>query len=85
MFASGLPVVKVLLSHGARVNARNDFGITALMGAASNGRADIVEALIEARAELELKDNSGKSALRRAIERNHGEVSELLELKGARE
>jgi ankyrin repeat protein len=47
--------VRGLLEQGVDVNARRDDGLTALMVAAGNGRHSIVEALLEAGADVDAK------------------------------
>jgi uncharacterized protein len=85
MFAANVATAKVLLKHNANVNAQNQFGITALMGATANGKVDMVKLLIEAGADVTLRDNSGKTALQHAIERGHLDVIALLKQKGDQE
>ena len=45
------------MAAGAEVNVQNDHGVSALMVAASYGKADIVAALLEAGADPSLEDN----------------------------
>ena len=47
-----LPVVELLLEHGASVDLQDSDGATALMGAAYNGRAAIVRRLLRAGEQL---------------------------------
>ena len=48
------------------------------MNASAKGRADVVRALLAAKADLNAIDNDGKTALMLALENDHPEVAELL-------
>ncbi len=50
----------------ADVNARNEFGWTALMMAAGSGTAESVKALLDAGADVNARDKDGRTALMRA-------------------
>lgn len=52
-----------LLRFGALVNAQNQQGQTALMLAAKQGRSEIIELLLETKAQFDLCDSTGKNAL----------------------
>eukprot|EP00808_Paulinella_micropora_P001157 g26121.t1 len=58
-----LGVAKLLLSRGARVNAQNIYGNSALILAAYHGNYELVELLLEYGADPLMKSNSGKNAL----------------------
>eukprot|EP00501_MAST-03F_sp_TOSAG23-6_P000745 GSMAST32.ASY1.ANO1.773.1 assembled CDS len=61
-------VVKLILkSEPFAVNIPNDLGKTALMYAASNGRCDLMEVLIDAGADINAKDSHGMTPLVYAI------------------
>ena len=72
-----------LISHGADVNAREEYGATPLMRVSYSGRAKVVEALLDAGADKELKANSGGykgyTALDMARANNKGGVVAVLE------
>src|SRR5690606_36698878 len=51
--AALLEAVNLCLSLGLDVNAANDMGVTALMGAANRGSNDIVELLVQRGARLD--------------------------------
>ena len=72
-----------LISHGADVNAREEDGVTPLMYASYNGYAKVVEALLDAGADKELKATSGwaegKTALDVARMNIKGDVVAVLE------
>jgi ankyrin repeat protein len=53
-------------------------GVTALMLAASNGHIDVVEALIQAGANINLQDNGGRTALDLALKKNHTAIVDFL-------
>jgi ankyrin repeat protein len=59
----GLDLVASLISRGARVEPADDRGRTALMIAAEQGRAAIVDALLKAGANPGGRDREGKTAL----------------------
>ena len=83
MFAAGryvFPIwVNVLIAAGADVNATDNRGSTALVGAASSGNADSVKALIAAGAVV----NAG--ALKAAYSQRQAHVVKLLKAAGAKE
>ena len=78
-----IEAVAALISHGADVNAREEDGYTPLMWASYYGYAKVVEALLDAGADKELKATSGrregKTALDLARDKNEGSVVEILE------
>ena len=55
-------VVRLLLEHGAEVDAKNESGETALMVAASNGYEKNVTLLLEHGADADLRNADGKTA-----------------------
>ncbi|NIP94383.1 MAG: hypothetical protein GWO24_13430, partial [Akkermansiaceae bacterium] len=60
--------VRLLLSRGANVNARSGAGMTPLLAAASLPTGStVVELLLTHDAEIEARNNRGRSVLRRAI------------------
>ena len=72
-----------LIAHGADVNARADDGWTPLMYASYHGHAKVVEALLDAGADKELKATDGRfegnTALDFARNENKGGVVAVLE------
>ena len=78
-----IEAVAALISHGADVNARDEYGQTPLMRASYQGHAKVVEALLDAGADKELKATSGiwkgKTALDIARDENEGDVVAVLE------
>jgi uncharacterized protein len=75
--------LKALLDAGAKVNASNDLGQTALMMAASNGLVNNVRALLLAGADVNARDKEGKTALRYANSNDEAAVARLLKTHGA--
>ena len=78
-----IEAVAALISHGADVNARDEYGQTPLMLASYYGYAKVVEALLDAGADKELKatsgDDKGKTALDISRDKNKGDVVAILE------
>ena len=56
--------VRLCLEKGADVSAKNETGVTAVMGAANRGWDDILEALVKAGARLDVQDNEGRTLMR---------------------
>jgi ankyrin repeat protein len=67
-----IEIVKVLLNHGAAVNAASDLGITPLLEAAENGNAHIVRLLLNAGADTEHRDDDNQTA--RALAKMNGHL-----------
>ncbi len=73
--------VKLLIEHGANVNAKGGYGRTALIYAASDGSStEIVQMLLDAKANIKAKNEAGENALFELITRegSNREVAELL-------
>lgn len=71
-------VLKLLLKHGAEVNARDPSGMTALMVAARAGRDDLVQILLDAGADVTAKDIFDRTALDWAERSGHEKVATRL-------
>ncbi|MFQ5569241.1 MAG: ankyrin repeat domain-containing protein [Rhodothermales bacterium] len=79
-----LNTVNEALTEGADVNARGDFGDTALNLAAEYGHDHIVERLLEAGADIENLGGADKTPLMNAAFAGQVKVVELLLSQGAR-
>lgn len=76
-------ITRLLLEHGAPVNALQADNFTPLHAAAQNGDVEIVRLLLDAGADPDLRDSEGKNAHDIARAENHIEVIQLLLLHGA--
>jgi ankyrin repeat protein len=92
LFASGgdsskdgsVRVVRLLLEHGADMNAQAQNDRTPLQWASMNGALEVVRLLLEHGSEVEAKHNGGKTTLQVAVDRGHAEVVELLREHGSK-
>ena len=75
-------MVRLLVSAGADKDKASQRGNTSLMGAAKNGRIEIV--LLSAGAEKDKVDTDGNTALSIATEKGHQEIVQMLQLAGPR-
>jgi ankyrin repeat protein len=75
--------VKLLISKGADVNAKNGDGWTPLQYAASRGHMEIVELLLAHDADVHISGEDNLTAAEYAMKNNHTEVVQLLISKGA--
>ena len=60
---SALQAVRLLMQHGVRINAQDNEGNTALMVAVKGDNYDMVQALLDAGANPNIKNKAGKTAL----------------------
>lgn len=74
--------VRVLLEHGADVNARQEGGWTALHAAAQNGDSEMARLLIAAGADVAARANNQQNAMDLAMTKGHQSMVELLEEYG---
>ena len=79
-----LEAINDALGQGAQINARNDYGDTALNLAAENGHTDVVARLLAAGADIENLGGADKTPLMNAAFAGQSKVVELLLEKGAR-
>lgn len=81
---TGAAVVRLLVDAGADVNAQEGVKqCTALHMAARRGNVQVAEALLDCGANIEARDSSGDSPLRRAVNCAKPEVAALLLARGA--
>ncbi len=82
MVASGsnnADILTLLTQKGARLNEQEDsLGWTALIWAAKEGHYENVSALLDAGADINLKDSTGKTAYDWSIENGHNAIAEKL-------
>ena len=77
-----LKVIKYLIENGkVNVNAKDDDGWTALMRASWRGYFEIVKYLVEKGADINIKNNNGKTALDLA---DSEKIKEILRKTGAK-
>lgn len=75
--------LQALIRAGAKLEARDKFGLTALMWAAMHGQVEAIQALIAAGAKVEVFDNIGWTALMWAAQRGNIDAIEALYRAGA--
>lgn len=75
--------VRLLVSEGADVNAKDKFSQTALMYASRVGNIDLVHLLVESGADLNTAAKYNLSALMLAVINGHAEVVRILIESGA--
>ncbi len=80
---ANLELVRLLLAHGANINARNHLGKTPLSEAITFGHNAIANALIEAGADVNLADIYGLTPLHRALIDGNKVMVEMLLRSGA--
>lgn len=73
-----LQLVKILLDHGAPINAANLAGSTPLHYAALTGERDVVQTLLTRGAAPVVENSFSKTALDEALRAPHREVADLL-------
>ncbi|XP_077977593.1 uncharacterized protein LOC144433157 [Glandiceps talaboti] len=76
-------VLKLLVTNGAPVNAKQKNGTTALMLAADNGYNSTVAILLEAGAHVNQQQSTGETALMKACKKGHKVIVRLLLENGA--
>jgi ankyrin repeat protein len=77
--ARNLEATRLLLEHGAPVNARQHGGWTPIHAAAQNGDRPMVELLLKYHADPKAANDDGKTPSMVAREKGHDELSGLLE------
>jgi uncharacterized protein len=76
--ANQLEIARVLIEHGANVNARASNDFTPLHESAASGRIEFAKLLLEHGADVNARDGDGKTPLDYARSHNHEEMVELL-------
>jgi len=71
-------ITEILLTHGAKVNAQDDFGKTALLFAVEKGATSVVALLLERGAQPAIKDAKGRSALSLAMAKGYTQIANRL-------
>jgi ankyrin repeat protein len=72
-------IVKLLLAHGADVNAQDYYlAWTPLILASALGHKEVVKLLLEYGADVDIKDQNGMTALKYAIKNGYKEIVALL-------
>ena len=80
----GIPsICEYFLSHGANINAKNQFEDTVLQIAVNNNNKEIVELFIKYGADVNEKNIDGETALHIAVANNYKEIAEILIINGA--
>lgn len=78
-------VVRLLINEGAKTNARDHWGHSALTAAACNGHTDVAKLLLAAGADVNAEGHGTATPLRFAESRGHKEVANLLRQHGGHE
>lgn len=76
-------IVRLLLSHKANVEAKDDYGVTPLARAARNGYYAVAHLLLNHNADVNAQDNTGTTILHWAALKGHEKVISLLLEHGA--
>ncbi len=76
-------LAKLLLDHGADVNAANQLGQTPLFGAVTTGNSSVVEVLLAGNAKVNVSDRWGTTPLDYAVLYGNEDVARVLLYRGA--
>jgi hypothetical protein len=74
---------KVMIEGWRRLCRRGNHRMTALMGAASNGRESIVRILLDAGADRRMRCDTGDTALKLAESAGHQEIAQMIKSRKA--
>ena len=77
-----LEIARLLIEHGADVNARQQGGVTALHGTAAHGQIELAKLLLSHGADVNAKMDDGSTALDLAVKNNQTEMADLLRKHG---
>ena len=85
-FEGATPPIQILLDHGANLNMKSDRGFTPLMMAAGGDAHDLelIRLLVQKGADLNARDQNGRTVLDWALTWGETEVSRLLRNAGAK-
>ena len=75
--------VRILLEHGAEVNAKQEAGWTALHSASQNGDVEMVRLLIAGGANVHARADNNQNALDLALTQGHQAVVDMLDVHAA--
>ena len=64
-----------LMASGARLEGRNEKGLTPLLSQATVGNLEMVDALLKIGAKIDARDRTGRTALLRAVDGMHGGIA----------
>ena len=78
-----IEMVKLMLDHGAKIEATDIHGFTSLMAASGGGLTDIVKLFLDRGANINAKSNDGATGLKLAVSDEKTEVAALLRARGA--
>ncbi|KAF4527513.1 hypothetical protein B566_EDAN016210, partial [Ephemera danica] len=76
--AGHLPVVRLLVRHGARVNSTTKTNSTPLRAACFDGHFDIVKFLVEHKADIEVANRHGHTCLMIVCYKGHLRIAKYL-------
>jgi len=79
-----LTQVQSLLEKGVDVNAKDNVGVSALIGTSFEGHLDVAKLLVEKGADVNIKSTNGDTALLAASAKDHTKIMELLKAHGAK-
>lgn len=74
---------RFLVDHGAKIEARDNRGFTALVIASGNGNMPVVALLLDRGADINARTNDGATALTQAAGHGHEQIVSLLVDRGA--
>jgi ankyrin repeat protein len=85
-FAGATPPIQILLDHGANPNVKSDRGFTPLMMAAAADTPDLelIRMLVQKGADVNARDQKGRTVLDWALTQGETEVSKYLRSAGAK-
>ena len=76
-------VLDILLKHGAKIDAKGEFGETLLKRVSHYAKLEVIESLIEHNADIRAKNEFGETVIMSAIRNQNPRVTGLLLARGA--